>query len=266
MLRLKIEQDSDAQNPRDDDNADVMFCKHGRYTLGDEGADDPMAEVSCVYLTSPNGRSYVLDDSDSTDGTNLILDDVLEMLHEHADQANTEDAERAADAIDYLSRAKWNTEHRLRPGIALCRPLFLYDHSGITISAGKFGCPFDSGQVGWQYITDDALQLEWNGDRAKAEAYMDATLKTYDDYITGNVYGFTVEKGIPVAKHYPNGHIEHEIEWEHEDSCWGFIGDWQDSGIREHLPDELHAVFDCMTWSDVGEWQYTDDVEEEDHE
>jgi hypothetical protein len=208
------------------------------------------------------------------------MDDVLEMLHEHADNAAAEatktedpgaamphsDARRAKAGYDYLRYAKWNTEYRERPGIALCRPLFLYDHSGITISAGSFSCPFDSGQVGWQYITDAALKAEWNGDRDKATKYMDATLKTYDDYITGEVYGFIVEKGIPGITTYADGTSETTVRWEHEDSCWGFIGDWKDSGIREHLDDKMTAVFDGMSWSDVGEWQYTADVEEEDRE
>ena len=44
------------------------------------------------------------------------------------------------------------------------KPLYLYDHSGITISTSPFGCQWDSGQIGWviidekrlQYITGDA--------------------------------------------------------------------------------------------------------------
>ena len=32
-------------------------------------------------------------------------------------------------------------------------PLYLYDHSGITISTSPFNCSWDSGQVGWIYCT-----------------------------------------------------------------------------------------------------------------
>ena len=36
-------------------------------------------------------------------------------------------------------------------------PLYLYDHSGITMSISPFSCPWDSGQVGWIYCTPDAI-------------------------------------------------------------------------------------------------------------
>lgn len=290
MFRLKIEHDDDAQNPRTDcDNADVMFCEHRRYDLGDKDAERPYAEVSCVYLTSPAGTTYVLDDCDSTDDTNLIMDDVLAMLEEHAAElrADADDfadptsalageiehvraeeaAQRAEDGYEYLRYSTWQTENRLNPGIAIIRPLSLYDHSGITISAGAPSCPWDSGYVGWQYVTDEALQSEWNGDEAAALRYMDATLNTYDDYIRGNVHGFTLEKGTVIEKRWPNGHIEEAIEWEHADSCWGFIGDWHGkddpTGMREHLPREVEALFDSLDYSDAGEWKYTADVPEE---
>ena len=32
-------------------------------------------------------------------------------------------------------------------------PLYLYDHSGITISTSPFSCPWDSGQVGFAIVT-----------------------------------------------------------------------------------------------------------------
>ena len=281
MYRLKIEHDQDAQNPRTDcDNADVMYCEHRRYSLGDKDAEHPYTEVACITLTSPAGTAYVLDDSDTADGTNLVMDDVLAMLFEHGEEAREEaedmhaegvpssdeereqakaDAARADAAVAYLRTAKWQTENRLRPGIAMIRPLSLYDHSGITIFAG------------WQYITDEALQSEWNGDRDRALAYMDATLSTYDDYIRGNVHGFTLEKGtlVKVTTERPDGttSVHEEIEWDHEDSCWGFIGDWHGkddpTGMREHLPREVEALFDSMDWSDEGEWRYSEDVPEE---
>ena len=32
-------------------------------------------------------------------------------------------------------------------------PLYLYDHSGITMNTCGFSCPWDSGQVGWIYAS-----------------------------------------------------------------------------------------------------------------
>ena len=293
MYRLKIEYDQDAQNPRREyDNADIMYCEHRRYDLGDKDADDPMECVEIITLEYPGGRRYELESAYDEDGYSrdnapeLNWESVLAMLKEHAEEA-ADDAnappepdeapdaqqvydatlERAQAGYDYARDLTSETVHRERPGIALCRPLYLYDHGGITISAGAFSCPWDSGQVGWQYITDKALADEWNGDEAKALKYMDATLETYDDYLRGNVHGYIVEKGTVIEKRWPNGHIEEAIEWEHEDSCWGFIGDWDGkddpTGMREHLPREVEALFDSMDYNDVGEWKYTDNVPEE---
>lgn len=91
-------------------------------------------------------------------------------------------------------------------------PLFLYDHSGISMSTGRaypFNCPWDSGQVGYIYVTRETIIKEWgkNG-KAKAEKSLQGEVKEYDQYLTGDVYGYVVET--------PNG--------EHLDSCWGFYG------------------------------------------
>lgn len=295
MYRLKIERDSDPLNPRTDhDNADVMYCEHSRYTLGDDGADKPYVEVSFVELryirADGTSAAYVLED-DETEGDGLRYADVLDMLEEHRDDASAEAeappepgespdaqqlydaaAERAQAGYDYVRNANWQSEWREIPGIAIIRPLSLYDHSGITIFAGTPTCRWDSGYVGWQYVTDAVLAAEFSGDRDKALAYMDATLKTYDDYIRGNVYGFILEKGTLYneTRTYTDGTqvpMGERIEWEHEDSCWGFIGDWwregDPTGMRYHLPVEVEALFDSLDYNDEGEWCYTSDVPEE---
>lgn len=280
MKRLKIVADCDARNPREDgDYADVLYCEHRRYTLGDKDADKPVHEAAFVTLTSESGATYELEDSNNEHAPDLTYDAVLEMLRDHMDEANAlavaseidgfhEAADRATEGFDDVRLAKWESEWRVNPGIAIIRDLSLYDHSGITIFAGSPTCRWDSGQVGWQYITDEKLAEEWNGDRDKALAYMESTLREYDDYLRGEVYGFTVEVGIKVEKKYPSGHIEHVIEWVHEDSCYGFIGDWRDknSGIHDYLDDELTALLDGMSYTDVDEWQYTDDVPEEERD
>ncbi len=93
-------------------------------------------------------------------------------------------------------------------------PLHLYDHSGITISVGSFSCSFDSGQVGWVYISKSKADLMgcvgWTTE--KYEEAIRADVKTYDYYLTGQVFGYVVE-----------GRDGESLE-----SCWGFIGDSDD--------------------------------------
>ncbi len=99
-------------------------------------------------------------------------------------------------------------------GVAV--PVFLYEHSGQTIRTGPFSCPWDSGQVGFWIATKEDIAKEFSGDKEKAIACIEAQVKTMDDYLTGNVYGFIVTT--------PEGD---DVE-----SCWGFYGDYdQENGV-----------------------------------
>jgi hypothetical protein len=113
-------------------------------------------------------------------------------------------------------------------------PLFLYDHSGITMSTNPFSCPWDSGQVGIIYATYEEIRKEYSQKRVtkktleKVRKLLVAQVKTYDDYLTGNVYGYEVET----------------LDGEHLESCWGFYGDYNEEG---GVLDEARAVVESMT-------------------
>lgn len=95
-------------------------------------------------------------------------------------------------------------------------PLYLYDHSGITMSTSPFSCRWDSGQVGWIFVSKDKVKKE-GIDESKVEEYLKGEVKTYDQYLTGDVYGYKVYE----VSECDHGH-EHLNEL---DSCWGFYGD-----------------------------------------
>lgn len=101
-------------------------------------------------------------------------------------------------------------------------PLYLYDHSGITMSTSPFSCRWDSRQVGWIFVSKDKVKKE-GIDESKIEEYLKGEVKTYDQYLRGDVYGYKVYK-VTTCDH---GH-EHEEEL---DSCWGFYG--EDECIEE---------------------------------
>lgn len=87
------------------------------------------------------------------------------------------------------------------------RPVYCYEHGGITISTGPFADRFDSGQVGWAYV------LQTVADSAgiaaeEADLVIELEIATYDQFLRGDVYGFVVETA--------------DEPREHVDSCWGF--------------------------------------------
>ena len=95
------------------------------------------------------------------------------------------------------------------------KPLYLYDHSGITISTGPFSCPWDSGQVGYIFVERDRFLKEFGFKRMskkakeRLEVLLTGEVEDYDNFLTGEVYGYMVED--------ETGDVI--------DSCWGFNGE-----------------------------------------
>ncbi len=144
---IRIEQDEDAESPRDGSNLGTMACVHRRYDLGD-----------VQFQTAADLEASI-----------------------------------PADAI------------RL--------PLYLYDHSGLTMATRPFSCPWDSGQVGYVYVSREKARREngWKVLTAKRITQIEGILRSevaaYDAYLQGSVYGYIAEG--------PNG--------EDIGSCWGFL-------------------------------------------
>ena len=121
-------------------------------------------------------------------------------------------------------------------------PLYLYDHSGLAMSTESFvgkavHAEWDSGQVGWIYVSKEDALKEFGGDRMtgavkkKAEKLMRGEVEVYDAYLRGECYGFEL---------YKNGELE--------DSCWGFIGNLTDvcRDMAEHLPEECKGMLEHL--------------------
>ena len=75
---------------------------------------------------------------------------------------------------------------------AVILPLYLYDHSGITISTKPFNDVFDSRQVGFIYAArnSEGLTVEQITDNLEGEVDL------YDKYLRGEVYCYTITNQI----------------------------------------------------------------------
>jgi len=107
-------------------------------------------------------------------------------------------------------------EDNMRCSELIYLPVYMYDHSGLSVSTRGFKCPWDSGQLGWIWCTKEAARLEWPNTKdeqlvALAEDRLRAEIKSWDLFLTGQVYGYEVW-----------------LDGELVDSCWGFLGDWED--------------------------------------
>jgi hypothetical protein len=121
---------------------------------------------------------------------------------------------------------------RKHEGDVIILPIYMYDHSGVTINTTGFDCNWDSGQVGFIFITKEKARMEY-GWKVITErrlntiqGYLKNEVMVYDQYLTGSVYGYQVKS--------PEG--------EDLDSCWGFFGsDHKLSGLLEYAQN----VIDC---------------------
>jgi hypothetical protein len=243
VYRLKIERDNDPESPREWCNLGTMVCWHSRYKLGDEQPRHDHAE-------------YRLD--------------VAEKYRPGLEERLEREGEKLRSAIGSpVGSREWLQAHEEVDNYAEARvdrvlaqhiielPLFLLDHSGITMSTGSFSCPWDSGQVGFIYvrIADVKAEYGWKvltkARRERIEQYLRNEVKTYDDYLTGQVYGYTVERHVSGP------------EWFLEESCWGFYGDDPvESGLCDTIPHfSKEQIEQAMS---TGKWVTTQEQHHED--
>jgi len=113
---------------------------------------------------------------------------------------------------NYNNWEEMKTDIIKQENAAIIYPLYLYDHSGITISTTPFGDRWDSGQIGFVYISKQSICKNFNVKRITQKVKELATLvlqdevKVYDKYIMGEAWGFRITD-------------ENESEI---DSCWGY--------------------------------------------
>ena len=126
------------------------------------------------------------------------------------------------DAHNYANEDEFWADINSSGKKTLVLSVYLYDHSGLTISTGPFGCRFDSGKVGYIYAE---VGKEGITDIERIRTILKGEIVEYDQYLRGDVYGYTIET--------KDGFV---------DSCWGFYGDdHEKSGLLEHA----HNAVDC---------------------
>lgn len=135
------------------------------------------------HFTVNNHDVFIMTDPDPAN-PRVEWDNACTMVCWHK-RYNLGDKHDFATPEDFL--AWWNENHKETGTIT---PLYLYDHSGITIRTKPFDCPWDSGQVGWAYITAEQAKSERLADPATT---IEAEVSTYDQFIRGEVYCFSVE-------------------------------------------------------------------------
>lgn len=268
---LFVEDDNFPLNPRKDcDPFGKMFCWHNRYRLGDKhDYDDPEDFLRDLYrksvddnakrlisfLKSGEARGARLEYNRHTHEWELYTYWCLRTII--GDSQPRWDLESSAPKSQ-LNDNGWFYDDMLnaltiddlkeligeREDLVIL-PLFLFDHSGITMSTRDFGDRWDSGQVGWIYADREMIEKNYGNINKetvkKAEEALEGEVESYDMYLRGECYGYRLYK-----------------DGEEEDSCWGFLGDVDDmlKELPSYLPDGCAGLVEKLEDCTESEKEY----------
>jgi hypothetical protein len=199
---IEIHYDNDnPESPRDWDNLGTMACWHRRMNLGDKPEEierfEPIEWMRHELIYNFESQIPYPEDS--------YCEDWL-----------MEDDERT---LKYFNQ------------FYVQLPIHAYEHSGITISSGRYSDMFDSGQLGFIYVSKKDAMKEFSAKRwskkleDKILKILDGEIETYDQYLTGDVHGFMIYRPEDV-----------DCE-DSEDSCWGFYD-------SEYAMEEAKSIID----------------------
>ena len=135
-------------------------------------------------------------------------------------------------------------------------PVEAYIHSGVSLSLfkGHKQCRFDSSVTGFILVARNYA----DDNTEQAELYAEGLVETWNHYLSGNVYGFVTYENKPyysIPKKSFDKCVEDNIsilefkdklilsdDWNEIDSCWGYYGDPNISGLLE----EAKSVIDNL--------------------
>jgi len=116
---------------------------------------------------------------------------------------------------------------------AVILPLYLYDHSVVTISTTPFNNRWDSGQIGFILVSKETALEQFGGKivtaklKEKIERQLEGEVETYAQFLEGDVYGFCIE----------------DEDGEQLESCYGFYGnDFATNGMLDYINHNLLGV------------------------
>lgn len=297
---LRIMRDDGCEDPReyDEGTISIMACWHNCYRLGNKIADDSPEDFWRRLVRENVSDKEILDaiTSGKLEGIRIEpneedpdLVDILEMCYYQWPFGKTEPEEViVCEGVSPENMAL--TEYLvddltirhcmiLMEPYAEWMPLWLYDHSGITMScgsrSGQYADPWDSGQVGWILMLKETAMknlcgyvLDENGERirvehkhegypstwshltcpltdetwrARAIEVMEADVRIYDQYLTGDVYGFKLYEKAD----NPDDGDPDVPGWTEMDSCWNFYGsNLYENGILDMVADGLEEALE----------------------
>lgn len=198
---LKIVGDDSPENPREflESIGRMVTVRNTRYNLGDFQVENPI-EFICEELD---------------------IDTVEEIYDEDSKTSCYEEKDMEVIMNEISEKA-------------FIYPLYLYDHSGLSLTIGSpsIACRWDTSKVGYIYCSiedarDNLIVNENETLRECVEKILKSEVKIYSEYLDGDSVGYTLESKVTCSA---CNHIHYELI----DSCFNFYGtDYEENGLFE---------------------------------
>ena len=254
---MQAQLDTEVSDPLEDDpeNPVVLACWHNRHSLGTPNVTKGVTPAE-FWLNLVREHMTANELFESLTGNKL---------HEFTANVNADDknlidvkVERENKSCSHIGIQVETLLDQIEDDLTVpnCQtllydrlvslPLWLYEHSGMTISCGDRTYPyndqFDSSCLGWAYCTKENLRRidpnrNMNNWQADAFQAIRGTVELYDQYLTGDVWWYKLEKSeTPFL-------MATSEDWEEIESVGGFFGsDMFANGMAESIPGLTEAI------------------------
>lgn len=235
---INMYYDDSPDDPRTWSPASTFVCEHPRYKLGDkQNIEDAVSDLFSNYVSDKAIIEYFVKSRDAK----LIPGEEEDDSDYYYEYEETYRGEKYTHYIDADSKMQGedgvaqqmtdelglNEKLRLidETGEVVLLPISMYEHSGISIwlgsTYGHTDARWDCSSIGFAYVEKATAEKEMpkrkltdeQKDNWKQWAYdvMEAEMKTYNKYVSGEVYGYMIED-------------EYGEEGSDTDlcGCWGF--------------------------------------------
>lgn len=210
-----IDQSNCVVNPREDyDHLGTLYTWHSQYTLGaknDENHKEPVQDLEIWAF------DHFIDLAKIPELEGVYSDYGTMYHYKNDEEFNNEALQLFRKIVN-----NWLAEN-----VAIL-PVYMYDHSGIVIHTKPFNCPWDSGQVGLNYITKQRYETETRKifNQEDAKKVLQDEIEELNRYYTGDVWEYTIYETN--VKEFNGLILSHEDnlpdDREYKDSCCEFYG------------------------------------------
>lgn len=162
-------------------------------------------------ITIDETTEYQVVTENDTYNINIVLDQYPESPREWDNLGTLVIFGKNAKDETTEKRDRYELQTYLQTFTGVYLPVYCYEHRGIAYSTTPFICRWDSGQVGYIFVTTEKLKEEfpnWVSNEVvkNAEEILSGEIETYSKWANGDVYGYEITNS--------NG--------QHIDSCWGY--------------------------------------------